>query len=213
MLLQALLKRLNGGSDTASTRVSSQHRRSSPLVYGKYPILPNLLLKLIRYPGTGGASASQTQKIFTALEILERFGVPEVNGEEIWQSLMEYRANPVWSIREKAARTIGMIIKLIDSDEHVRNLIATGHTMSQNEIHGNLMTLRTLFTRTMATDANATKGKTWLESLIIRQPLTIWLKPRLTALWVCLSSLLTDMPQLDIGQSLLQLLCTLSPTH
>ena len=159
MLLQALLKRLNGGSDTASTRVASRSRQSSQFVYEKFRILPELLLKLIRHQSRESSSALHAQRIFPALEIIEHFGVPKQNGEEVWQALNQYRANSIWSIREKAAGTIGIVIISNEISETIQSLVHSSGDLGPNETHGRLMTLRVLFNRALPSHCNQPKGR------------------------------------------------------
>ncbi len=159
MLLQSLLKRLNGGADTASTRVASLYRQSSPFVYEKFPILPELLLKLMRHQDRESSVALQAQRIFPALEVIERFGVPKQYEGEVWQALNLYRANPVWANREKAARTIGMIIEPKRIGQEMHNLVNVRAEMMPNEIHGSLMTLQVLLARVLPNYMNSMKGR------------------------------------------------------
>ena len=158
MLLKALLKRLNGGADTASTRVASLHRQSSPLTYERFPILPELLLRLLYHQYHETSPTLHAEKVFPALEIVERFGVPGDYREEVWRALMHHRASPIWSIREKAAKTVGMIIEENELLEQVWRMIHANDLQSQNEVHGRLMSLRVLFARAVPIYLDASKG-------------------------------------------------------
>lgn len=165
MLFKALVSRLNGGTDTASTRASSSHRRFSRLAYEKYTNLPNLTLKLLyqnnlisindlHHHELHSLSFSlQAQQVFPALEIVERSGIPEQHFAEIEQAIRYHMEGPVWAIREKAAKAFALMVdekyiiieikKLLDASER-----------SQNVLHGRFLCMRFLVSRIGAT----TKG-------------------------------------------------------
>ena len=158
MLLKALLRRLNGGADTASTRVASMHRQNSPLTYERFPILPELLLRLLYHQDYQTSQTLHVQRVFPALEIVERFGVPNLHQEEVWQALMRLRASPVWSIREKAAKAVGTIIEEHELLDQMRKMVHATDVKSQNEVHGRLMSLRVIFARVVPICLNTSKG-------------------------------------------------------
>ena len=160
MLFKALLRRLNGGTDIASTRVSSSHRRLSHLAYEKYPNLPGLILRLLskgvqtqsdtldkdlaRTMDTPGATA---QSVFAAIEVIERSGIPFTSRDAILAHLWHYAECPEWSLREKAAKALSLVI----DDRNLRG--AHRHSLSQdwrsqNMLHGRLLCLRFLLSRT-----------------------------------------------------------------
>lgn len=156
MLFKALLKRLNGGTDTSSTKVSSSHRRFSQLTYEKYPNLPGLLLRLLRrtpfekrvngrelYPPT------QAHRVFPALEVIERSGIPSQHGEAFLDALKYYNESPDWSIREKAAKALSLIVDETGIVEEVTSMLARNWE-SQNALHGRLLRLRFLLARNEA---------------------------------------------------------------
>lgn len=151
MLLQALLKRFNGGADTNSRRVASSHGQFSPLTYEKFPVLAGLLLRLLDHWHDGSASVIYAQRVFPALEIVERFGIPNVHRKEIMQALERHRSSPIWPIREKAAKAYGMITEADDILIPIRQMIDTSKNRSQNEIHGQLLSLRVMLNRGMLT--------------------------------------------------------------
>lgn len=117
MLFKALLRRLNSGTDTASTKASSSHRSLSKLAYEKYPNLPGMILRLLcqnqqisidaphdKTQAQNQALSLQAQWVFPALEILERSGLPLQHRVEIEAAIKYHMASPVWAIREKADR-------------------------------------------------------------------------------------------------------------
>ena len=156
MLFKALLKRLNGGTDTASTKVSSSHRRFSQLTYEKYPRLPELLLRLLRRDpaqvqviGKNLCPRMQVHRVFPALEVVERFGIPSQYRNPFLDALRYYNESPDWSIREKAAKTLGLIIDELSIVSQVTSLLAP-NWKTQNALHGRLLQLRFLLTRSEA---------------------------------------------------------------
>lgn len=156
MLFKALLKRLNGGTDTASTKASSSHRRLSHLMYEKYPNLPDLLMRLLRQElpeplicrGEPRA-AMQAQRVFPALEVIESSGIPRKYKVEILHALWFYSESCDWSIREKAAKTLSFVLDNANMIEEITRLLSTNFK-SQNALHGKLLCLRFLLSRNQA---------------------------------------------------------------
>lgn len=166
MLLKALITRLNDGTNTASSRVSSAHRRLSPLVYEKHRNLPDLLLRLLKPTDTINlemprpeANSSdklvlRAQHVFPALEIIEQSGIPKRYRGEIWQAVWGHLEGPVWPIREKAAKALSYLpVGDCIWQEMKRCLQLPWST--QNALHGRHLYMRDLFAR-MNCDA---KGK------------------------------------------------------
>lgn len=148
MLFKALLRRLNGGTDTASTKVSSSHRQSSHLVYEKYPKFPVLVFRLLRHEASQfDESAVQAHKIFPALEIIERSGIPRLYQVEIMDALWRHAESRDWSVREKAAKALSYSFGQNDLYEEVKAIIASSNWPSQNALHGRLLCLRFLLAR------------------------------------------------------------------
>ena len=153
MLFKALLKRLNGGTDTSSTKASSSHRRFSQLTYEKYPNLPDLLLKLLRYEPAPSPSigkelkpTTQAHRVFPALEVIERSGMPPQQQDPFLDALSHYNESPDWSIREKASKALSLIVEEKDFVDEVRGLL-TPEWKTQNALHGRLLRLRFLLAR------------------------------------------------------------------
>ena len=156
MLFKALLKRLNGGTDTSSIKASSSHRRFSLLTYEKYPNLPDLLLRLLcQDPAKTQAIGSvphptvQAQRVFPTLEVIERFGIPSQHQGPILNALHYYNESPIWPIREKAAKTMALIVDESGIVEEVMSLLAP-NWVTQNALHGRLLRLRFLLARNEA---------------------------------------------------------------
>lgn len=156
MLFKALLKRLNGGTDTSSTKASSSHRRFSQLTYQKYANLPELLLRLLRRTPTQTQAngrelypTMQAHKVFPALEVIERSGIPSQHESLFLDALRYYNESPDWSIREKAAKALSLIVDETSIVEEVTSLLAP-NWISQNALHGRLLRLRFLLARNEA---------------------------------------------------------------
>ena len=151
MLMKALLNRINGGADTSSARASSSQRRLSRLTYQKYPNLPDLTLRLIclgpdRYQPDGTSAAAQAQKVFPAIEIVERFGLPTDHRDDIKKAMIHHLEGPVWAIRDKAAKALSSIADRNDFVDEISRMMSS-NWCSQNALHGRLLYLRWLTRR------------------------------------------------------------------
>ena len=169
MLFKALIRRLNGGTDTSSTKVTSSYRRSSALTYGRYTNLPDIVVELlcnclpsiptsIDIAQIGGHSAIYAHKVFPAMEILERSGLPSKHGKAILAALRQFMESFDWLVREKAAKTLSYVLDERDLVAEADKLLSP-NWQSQNALHGRLLCLRYLFSRS---DISATT----IESMI-----------------------------------------------
>ena len=156
MLFKALLKRLNGGTDTSSTKASSSHRRFSQLIYEKFPNLPDLLQRLLRripaqiqITGRESYPTMQAHRVFPALEVIERSGIPLQEQGPFLDALQYYNESPDWLIREKAAKALSLIVDETGFVDEVKSLLAP-NWISQNALHGRLFRLRFLLARNEA---------------------------------------------------------------
>lgn len=159
MLFKALLRRLNSGTDTASTKASSSHRSLSKLAYEKYPNLPGMILRLLcqnqQIPIDAPHDKTQAQKqalslqaqwVFPALEILERSGLPLQHRVEIEAAIKYHMASPVWAIREKAAKALALVVSEKDLSGEIETLLKPSN-ISQNSLHGRLLCVRLMISR------------------------------------------------------------------
>lgn len=158
MLLKALISRLNDGTNTRSSELSSSTRRLSSFVYDKYQNLPDLVLRLLttggidersdHLPGTAvpDAEVLRAQHVFPALEIIERSGVPKQHDSEIWQAIWTHLEGPIWSIREKAAKALSYL-PVGQKIQHEMERCLQSSWPSQNALHGRQLYLRFLFAR------------------------------------------------------------------
>lgn len=169
MLFKALLSRLNGGTDTASTRASSSHRQFSRLAYEKYPNLPKLILKLLYHNSLISINALQNdeaqcrffslqaQQVFPALEIVERSGVPPQHRAEIEQAIRHHMEGPIWAIREKAAKAFALMVDKRHVVTEIKQLLDASER-PQNALHGRLLCLRILLSRIEAERKGTNSG-------------------------------------------------------
>ncbi len=157
MLFKALVRRLNGGTDTASTKVKSSYRRSTYLTYERYPNVPNLLLNLlcnelplatksVNVTQHDGHSVMRAHKVFPAMELLERSGLPNECGEVILEAIWQYMESFDWAIREKAAKALSHLLDGKDLISDARKLLSPDWP-SQNALHGRMLCLQYLLAR------------------------------------------------------------------
>ena len=90
-----------------------------------------------------GSDAQQIRFAFPAMEVVERVGVPSLHRDTIVSLLMRQLENPVWNLRDKAARTLGF---LLSEESLVEGLRVASHSgiASQNSVHGTLLCLHNL---------------------------------------------------------------------
>lgn len=158
MLFRALLNRMHGGSDAASTRISSNNRRFSKLVYEKYPNVPELILGLLSSGQKNTAHINgddsdqlsidslEAQRVLPALEIIERSGLPANHTAEIQSSLRQHMQSPIWAIREKSAKTLAAVVPDGDLAAEIEDLLKIDRSR-QNILHGRLLCIRYMIAR------------------------------------------------------------------
>lgn len=159
MLFRALLSRMHGGTNTASTRISSNYRRFSKLVYEKYPNLPSSVLGLLNSASLDHidylnedsrpqlfAHSSQAQKILPALEIIERAGLPSIHNIEIQQAIRRHMESPIWAIREKSAKALAAVTEDEVLVAKIKTLLEVDQNR-QNALHGSLLCARFMISR------------------------------------------------------------------
>lgn len=158
MLLNSLLRRLNGGTDSRSMTASSTHRHPSTAAYEKFPKLPKLIVRLLSSIGQEEniddpyrralttPATTDAQKVFPALEIIERFGLPNAQQVEIRDLVKFYMESPSWPIREKAAKAFAYVIHERDIGREVGQMLELS-VSSQNRLHGRLFCVRYMLAR------------------------------------------------------------------
>ena len=159
MLLNSLLRRLNGGTDTNSSKASSAHRRLSPLTYERYPNLPDLVARLLsssrdilsslQWQRTSVSDTATAQRVFSALEIIERFGIPKDYRTRIRELIDYHMRGPLWSVRDKAAKALAYAIHekeiAIEAGQLLQSVLLSEGL--QNALHGRLLCVRYLSAR------------------------------------------------------------------
>ena len=148
MLFKALLTRLSGGTNASSSHSAEGHRRFAKTIYGKYHLLSDLVVRLLQESArpldeisSPEHAARQIQMAFPAMEIVERIGVPTKDTGMIQELLSHQLENPVWNLREQAARTMSLFI---DADTIIQDLgkLTESTSIPQNALHGRLLCLR-----------------------------------------------------------------------
>ena len=163
MLFKALIRRLNGGTDISSTKVSSSHRRSSHLAYQMYPNLPELVLRLLDHGrpeldvSINISTAQGAQKVFAALEVIERSGLPSTHQIDIKTAMWRHASCSNWPIREKAAKTLSLVMEEEDFERECKSVLLPTW-LSQNELHGRLLCLRSILSRASSPQVGAMLG-------------------------------------------------------
>lgn len=166
MLLNALIRRLNGGCDANSSLTPSSHRRLSTAAYEKFPSLPALITRLLWTNDTHAQKdphisneltpapfTSVAQRVFPALEILATLGLPTNHRAHIISEIRHHMQSPAWSIREKAANTLALILTHEDVTSQIERLLQPDWS-SQNALHGRLLCVRCLIARIEASLAH-----------------------------------------------------------
>ena len=166
MLLNALIRRLNNGSDATSPVTSNSHRRISTAAYEKFPSLPTLITRLLWTNDIHAQRESNTldqltsapftsiaQRVFPALEILSTLGLPIKYRAHIICEIRHHMQSPAWSIREKAAKTLALILTHEDVASEIERLLQPNWS-SQNALHGRLLCVRCLTARIEASLAH-----------------------------------------------------------
>ena len=150
--MKALLKRINGGTDTSSTKAPSSHRRLSKLAFHKFPILSDLTLRLLCSHLVGETTSDapggvlHAQKVFPALEIVERFDLPSRHRDAIKRAILDHLEGPVWALRDKAAKVLSLIVDEKDLMDEFHRLLSDDWR-SHNALHGRLLQSRWLIRR------------------------------------------------------------------
>ena len=158
MLLKSLLSRLIGGNNAHLASHDGGRGRFSNYVYDRNPNLPDLILRLLAWnvveqrqlpAGHSRTALSATlrsfQAIFTAMEIVKRFGIPPSHKAVIVEILTKQLSSPVWALREKTAEALG---SLTDEQTMIQGIYSCSqHEWRQNELHGRLLCLKVMVLR------------------------------------------------------------------
>lgn len=153
MLLKALLNRLFGKNEASSSAVSAASHTTT-MLYDRFPNLPDLIVKLLQHdtqPIQGMSEPAhksgstvdipQAQKVFPALEIIQRAGVPSKHRSMIKSLLLWHLGSTAWLIRKKTAKTLSIIADVSRFQVEVIELLQD-QWPTQNSLHGMLLCVR-----------------------------------------------------------------------
>lgn len=162
MLLKALLSRLLGKNEGSSSTRSAIGHGTTNLLYDRFPNLADLIVKLLQadvklventrelvHKNDSTLDIPQAQKVFPALEIIQRAGMPLKHPPTIKSLLLWHLGSTVWYIRKKAAKTISIVTDASRFQDEVTELLQEPW-LSQNSLHGRLLCVRELLS--MASD-------------------------------------------------------------
>ncbi|KAL0930859.1 HEAT repeat protein [Colletotrichum truncatum] len=155
LFLRSLLDNLFGTNESKATLEAGWDGRTTRLQYHKYPILPNVLLNLLRSgrevmkPSTSTIAA---ESVFPALDIIRRAGPPKASRDELYELVTGYLGSPVWHVREMAARALCSFL-LRDEDwpsaaeKIIQDALSSDSSNRNNRLHGSLLTVKAVFER------------------------------------------------------------------
>lgn len=154
MLLKALLNRLLGKNEANNSIVSAASHNTTTMLYDRFSNLPDLIVKLLQHdtqPIQGMSEPAhkngstldipQAQKVFPALEIIERAGMPSKHRSMIKLLLLWHLGSTVWLIRKKTAKTLSIITDASRFQVEVIGLLQD-QWPTQNSLHGMLLCVR-----------------------------------------------------------------------
>lgn len=143
MLLKALLLRLEEGRIKSNSIYKQLGRgQFSKAAYAKHPALAQVVLDLLRKAtnkdSTNGSPPKQDrliEKIFPAMEVIERVGVPPALGDEVKSLLLQHLSSSVWAMRDKTAACLSLLL----SEEEILRFSQPDRVFSSNQMHGLLL--------------------------------------------------------------------------
>ncbi|OLN81632.1 hypothetical protein CCHL11_05577 [Colletotrichum chlorophyti] len=155
LFLRSLLDNLFGTNESKATLEAGWDGQTTRLQYHKYPVLPGVLLNLLRSgrdvmkPGTSTVAA---ESVFPALDIIRRAGPPDDARAELYDLVAGYLASPVWHVREMAARALcSFLLKDDDwvaaTEDIITESLAAAPASRNNNLHGGLLTIKAVFER------------------------------------------------------------------
>ncbi|KAL0767562.1 hypothetical protein CaCOL14_009800 [Colletotrichum acutatum] len=157
LFLRSLLDNLFGTNESKATLEAGWDGRTTRLQYHKFPILPSVLLNLLRSgrevmkPTTLGSTIA-AESVFPALDIIRRAGPPDASRDELYGLVAGYLASPVWHVREMAARALcSFLLKDDDwvslAEAIIKDSLAAAPASRNNHLHGGLLTVKAVFER------------------------------------------------------------------
>ena len=147
MLFRALLTRLLRGSSLNQDKIPDNRPRFEEATYRRYPRLIDFVLRLLQASAEdrtdrGPEEANQKLEMaFPALEILESAGAPQSSREIIQALLFVQLGQSSWILRDKAARTLSVMMEPDRFLAEVKEGSTNCH-MTQNQSHGVALCLK-----------------------------------------------------------------------
>ena len=173
MLLKALINRLLGKNEANSSTKSTSSPDITDLLYDKFPNLPDLIVKLLQPYNQFMKSAieptlakgltmdiPQAQKVFPALEIIQRAGMPPKYRLTIKSLLLWHLGSTIWYIRKKSAKTISIVTDASSFYDEVTELLQEPWS-TQNSLHGRLLCVRDLLFKASDTIEGMSLSGVW----------------------------------------------------
>lgn len=151
MLLKALLNRITSGTGGNYLHTLEGHLRFAKASYHKYPELATLVEKLLKdglsvdnSESLSNQASREVHTSFPAIEAISRVGFQQSHREEVEALLMFHLDSAVWTIRDKAAKTLGPLMDdsmLIASiEERIRS-----RPLTNNAVHGRLLCMKSFY--------------------------------------------------------------------
>ena len=151
LLLRSLIDCLFGTSENKALIEAGWDGRATRIHYHKHPDLPGVLIELLRAgqegeigPGLGNTRGAES--VFPALDIIRRAGPPDSQVRvELQDLITSFLANPVWHVREMAARTLCSCLlhgEWLDIVESIMRRALATEGEKNNKLHGAYLALK-----------------------------------------------------------------------
>ncbi|KAF6824645.1 HEAT repeat protein [Colletotrichum plurivorum] len=154
LFLRSLLDNLFGTNESKATLEAGWDGKTTRLQYHKYPVLPGVLLNLLRSgrevmkPSTSTIAA---ESVFPALDIIRRAGPPDDSRDELYELVVGYLGSPVWHVREMAARALCSFLLRddgwVEAAEKIIQEAVAASSNRNNRLHGGLLAVKAVFER------------------------------------------------------------------
>jgi hypothetical protein len=149
LLLRSLVDCLFGTGESKTDLDLGWDGRTLRVSYVKYPMLPGVLLSLLKSGEQVTDLESQrkaAESVFPALDILRRAGPPDKLRDQLYGCVVNYLGSHLWHVREIAARTVCSFILQKDWVACLKALLEDAGN-SSNELHGSLLAMKSVLSR------------------------------------------------------------------
>ncbi|KAF2150511.1 hypothetical protein K461DRAFT_258930 [Myriangium duriaei CBS 260.36] len=141
MLFRSLIDRLLGTNDSYEDDITRS--RAKDLLI-KFPELLDLVMSLLSVaPTLSIESFPSVEKVFPALQILQRVSPPAENRDTVCAAVAALTSSPHWHVRDKAARAYARLHQESDFANEWQQCLSC-ETSSENSRHGQMLCLRYL---------------------------------------------------------------------